>query len=121
MKEREIKTTIEHQPCSNGAWIDWPVVIYYEYDGGIQINGVYDDNEMGDTDHWNSGLTREQVRQVECACIDDYADLCDYAEAMAEDLAASRSEAEMDRRKEIAREMQHETLRETARQSGVKL
>lgn len=80
MKERELQLVLEHKDAPMG----WPVVIYYEYDGGIQVNGVWDDHEDGDTDYWGE-LTKEQEDAVTQECIDDYSGLCDAAQAAAED------------------------------------
>jgi len=92
--EFEIQTTINHY-CDHKC-IDWPVVIYYEYDGGIHINGVWGHGD--DTDHWPNGLTKEQQGHVEQACIDDYADRCDAAQAAADDRADYLYEQRKDRR-----------------------
>ena len=70
MKEQTISAVLEDPKRG----IDWPVLITYEFDGGIQINSVYDDHEMGDTD-FTDELTPDQHAQVEMACIDDYESL----------------------------------------------
>jgi hypothetical protein len=82
MKEQTISAVLEDAKLG----LDWPVSIIYEHDGGIQINGVYDDHDDGDTDYVNE-LTPDQYTQVELACIDDYESLGSAAEAAAEDRA----------------------------------
>ena len=76
MKEQTISAVLEDPKLG----LDWPVSIIYEYDGGIQINGVYDDHDDADTDYVKE-LTPDQYTQVELACIDDYESLCSAAEA----------------------------------------
>jgi hypothetical protein len=82
MKEQTITAVLE----DSKRGLDWPVSIIYEHDGGIQINGVYDDHDDADTD-WVKELTPDQYTQVELACIDDYESLGSAAEAAAEDRA----------------------------------
>lgn len=93
MKEREVRMILEHDE----APFLWAVVVYYEYEGGIQVNGVYD--MEGDTDYWGT-LTQDQEIAVEMECIDDYAGLCDAAEAAKEDYGDWLYEQAKDRKLE---------------------
>ncbi len=92
MKEQEIRESIENEDGTERV-----VVIIYEYDGGIQVNGVY---EVGGYDELP--LTKEQMSQVEMHCIDHYAGLCDAAQAAEEDrgdwLMEQRRDYELEQR-----------------------
>lgn len=82
MSEIELNTTICHY--EDHQWIDWPITILYEWDFGVRINAIWQTNDP-DSDIPMESLTKEQQGWVEQACIDDYAALCDAAEAARDD------------------------------------
>ena len=84
---------------------DWDF-IHDDYDGENGLCGTAASEEKAweqivdiAWDHFGDiteSLADYQIGQVEQACIDHYADMCDYAQAHAEDMAAARAEARME-------------------------